>query len=119
MSNFNVLYGKVLTGIERSKDDGGDVLTFTTSDGDKYLMCHHPECCDYVDIEDICGELDDLIGHPILLAEDVSNDSEVDRFGGQGTWTFYKLSTVKGSVTIRWYGYDDYYSVEVRFDLIQ
>lgn len=65
----------------------------------------------------------DLIGNPILLAEEVTHEDktpqgveEPEWSDESFTWTFYKLSTIKGSVTFRWYGSSNgYYSEEVEF----
>jgi len=84
-------------------------------------MYHSQECCESVKIEDFCGDLDDLVGSEILLAEKVTNNENPKPDGEDEffTWTFYKLSTIKGSVTIRWYGESNgYYSEEVDFEQV-
>ncbi|WP_339306823.1 hypothetical protein [Paenibacillus sp. FSL R5-0519] len=112
--NVSVLIGKTLLNIENSHDDE---MAFITTDGDRFRMYHEQDCCEYVRIEDICGDLNDLIGVPILMAEEVSGYSgEFESCEGDGTWTFYKFATVKGYVTIRWYGESNgYYSESVDF----
>ena len=74
---------------------------------------------------DIVGDLIDLIGNPILMAEEVSNEGEnpigvkVPEYQDSFTWTFYKLATIKGSVTISWYGESNgYYNESVSFAAI-
>lgn len=100
------LLGKVVTKIERSDKKYEDCLTFYCEDGTVYDMFHEQDCCEHVTIEDVCGELEDLIGSPILMAEEVFQEAEAKDawWEGSSTWTFYKFATVKGYVTIRWYG---------------
>lgn len=110
--NFSDLLGKTILKIEVRKDEyDQDEIHFITKDG-KYIMTHDQDCCESVDIEEIIGDLNDLIGNPILMAEETSNEGETD--WGTNTWTFYKLATMKGYVTIRWYGESNgYYSESV------
>jgi len=111
---FSELLGKTLVDIGQ-KDDR---LYFVTDKKERYMLYHPQECCESVQIEDICGDLRDLLFHPILVAEEVSNDDlpSKSKYDQAYLWTFYKLSTIEGSVTIRWYGGSNgYYSVAVGF----
>lgn len=110
------LIGKTLTEVTR-KDD--EEILFKTNEGESYLMYHEGDCCETVEIAEIIGELDDLVGVPILMAEQIVNEQEESEWGTQ-TWTFYKFATIKGYVTIRWLGESNgYYSESVDFALIE
>lgn len=116
--NFNILKGKTITSIYGAVK-GSDEIIFNCSDGSQYRLLHYQDCCESVEIEDICGDINDLIGSPILIADEVENNnygnprSEYDE---SFTWTFYKLATIYGYVDIRWYGTSNgYYSERVDF----
>ena len=111
--DFEILKGKILTNIEINEEE--DEITFTDSEGVKYLMYHEQDCCEEVNIEDICGDINNLLNTPIVLAEEVINTGEVEGYSDYScTWTFYKLATINGYVTIRWYGVSNgYYSETV------
>jgi len=68
--NFKILKNKTLIKIY-NKDD--QELCMTTVKGEKYQLYHQQDCCEDVYIEDICGDLDDLLGVPLLQAEVVSS----------------------------------------------
>jgi len=120
---FEILLGETLVGIDGGEDD--EVMRFFTAKGEQFYMFHEQDCCESVYVEDICGDLGDVIGSPILLAEEVEsgeNPDDIDTtdyYQDSFTWTFYKLSTVKGSVTIRWYGCSNgYYCERVDFERV-
>ena len=112
---FEDLLGRTLYRAEA--DDS--VLTLYLSNTNYVRFQHHQDCCESVYIEDICGDLDDLVGAPLLEAEEVS-DYEGENTGEESyTWTFYKFATRKGFVTVRWYGSSNgYYSESVSVDVV-
>lgn len=125
---FETLLGKTLTSVDGAV--GGDYITFTVSADEAYRLEHYQDCCESVQVEDIIGDLSDLVGSPILMAEEVCFDGcvipdEILDKSNTGydysfTWTFYKLATIKGYVTIRWLGESNgYYSESVDFERIK
>lgn len=109
-----VLSGLVLSKVEKIEDEE---LVFHTVDGQVFRMYHEQDCCEHVYIEDICGDLEDLVNSPIIIAEEISEQGDpLGEYDESYTWTFYKFATNKGFVTIRWYGSSNgYYSESVSF----
>lgn len=108
------LIGKVLTDVRKCVSE----LKMYVSDTEYLLFEHYPECCEEVYIESVTGDLDDLVGTPILMAEEVSDikAAALSEDHDSWTWTFYKFATIKGNVTIRWYGTSNgYYSERVNW----
>lgn len=121
-TKFADLLGKTLASV--IVNEAQDEIRFTTNDGRTYLMYHYQGCCESVSIESIVGELQDLIGSPILKAEESTSDETPEGYKHDyqpesQTWTFYKLATIKGYVDIRWFGSSNgYYSEDVSFRLL-
>lgn len=112
------LIGKTLVAINGAHA-GSDEITFEADSGERFRMWHSQDCCEGVDLNEVIGDVADLIGSPITEASEESN-SDGERPEGADeswTWTFYKIGTVKGRVTLRWLGTSNgYYSEDVSFD---
>ena len=110
------LVGKVFTEVEG--EEGGGTFRLKCSEG-LFEFRHEQDCCESVYIESITGDIADLLGNPILLAEVSTSDATPEGFKhdyepDSQTWTFYKLATIKGYVDIRWFGTSNgYYSERV------
>lgn len=104
--------GLVFTNVEVSP--GKDEIIFTTKDGTRFLMYHDQDCCESVTLEEVIGDTSDLLNSPILEASEETNHTDPPKGDDSYTWTFYKLGTIKGHVTLRWYGESNgYYSERV------
>lgn len=114
---FADLRGKTLTAIEAVV--GGDEIVFRCTDGSVYRQSHSQDCCESVTVEGIVGDLADMIGSPILFAEESRSDAKPGQVSESGTWTFYKLATEQGWLDIRWLGQSNgYYSESVDFEQV-
>lgn len=119
MSNVTILESMIGDTFIAFQQDAEN-LVFIRADGTRASFYHVQDCCECVQIDDIVGDLEDLIKSPILMAEEVSN--VVNHEGSVGidyesfTWTFYKFATIKGYVTVKWLGCSNgYYSERVSF----
>lgn len=94
-SELNGLILKSITGMTQ----GDEVVVIETECGRTFRMYQSQDCCESVYICDVVGDVPDLIGTPILMAEEsTKDDPENDELG---MWTFYKLATRKGYVDLR------------------
>jgi hypothetical protein len=97
----------------KGEKDGKELLFVGAGDVPTFKFYHEQDCCETVRIEDIVGDLNDLVGVPILEAREDTQDGGANY--ESATWTFYNFRTIKGSVTIRWLGESNgYYSETVR-----
>jgi hypothetical protein len=121
------LQGKTFKKVYVDKEGhSNDAVVFISqyTNGQDFKLTHRQDCCECVIVEDVVGDLSDLENTPIVEAKVVTNRGQ--RWGKENTseakgpydeswtWTFYDFRTMKGSVTIRFYGTSNgYYSEEV------
>jgi hypothetical protein len=113
------MIGKTITSIV-GMVAGSDSVEFACSDGSVFKMNHQQDCCESVNLNDVEGDVADLIGAPVIVAEEVSSDDMPppdDAYAESYTWTFYRLATAKGFVVLRWFGESNgWYSEGVDFE---
>jgi hypothetical protein len=103
------MIGQTFTEVYKTKDYRE---IYFKNDTVTYKMYHQQDCCESVSVEDIVGTLDMLIDTPIVKAYSNGDSGHSDY--GTYSFTFYHIATIKGYVTIRWYGESNgYYSEEV------
>lgn len=107
--------------VESDKEGEPYAIVFESTDGN-YELAHAQDCCEHVYIEDIVvtsqhDGLTCLENTPILKAERVTNSNTTPvglnepEHDDSFTWTFFKLTTLKGYVDIRFFGSSNgYYS---------
>lgn len=110
--DLSCLAGQTILEVEGAKP-GSDVIEITTPIG-RLVMWHSQNCCECVEVEDVTGDVNDIIGHIVSVAETrAQSEDDYDDCRSQ-TYTFYEIRTDGGDITIRWYGTSNgYYSESV------
>ena len=117
--NIENMVGKVFTSVT----EHGREMVFA-NDTEKFKFLHWQDCCESVYIESVVGDLSDLEGEPLLIAEEVSGEipePEEGEYIESRSWTFYKFATRKGYVDVRWLGESNGYyseSVDLEHELV-
>jgi hypothetical protein len=117
--NIEKMVGKVFTSVTQ---DGSEMVFANATE--TFRFYHYQDCCESVYIESIVGELSDLEGETLLIAEEVSGEipePEEGEYIESRSWTFYKFATRKGYVDVRWLGESNGYyseSVDLEHELV-
>lgn len=115
----SALKGKTITSISNLDDES---IRFSTSDGKDYVMFHSQNCCESVMVHDIVGDLNSLVGNPLVVAREETSsvwpaDVETREYVDSYTWTSYFFETATSKVRIRWLGESNgWYSESVQIE---
>lgn len=121
-NGIGALEGMTITRIDGMEVDSECVYIYT-AEGYIFKMYHSQDCCEYVRIEDVNGNPDDLIGKKVFVAEKRQSEeldsSNYEYQDDSHTWTFYTIRVNGASVDIRWLGESNgYYSESVDVDIL-
>jgi hypothetical protein len=111
--DINDLVGQTIVSIDNLEYNSSCVY-FNT---EKYIftMFHEPQCCESIYIDDICGDISDILNTPIIAAYESFKEknffsSKIGELSPHDNWTFYNIATVKGDLSIIWRGEQSNYS---------
>ena len=108
---MEILQGKTCILI-KGMQIGSDVVEMFFDDFTHVRMFHEQDCCENVRVEDVVGDINDILGRELKLSEVVTNHNDLEY--GSSTDTWYKFVTMEGAVTLRWLGTSNgYYSERV------
>lgn len=104
------LINQVFSGRTITKVEGlelGETKIYIYFSEDEYIkMYHQQDCCENVDLDDICGntELEGAIFYELVEKKSDVELEAKEEYEESWTWTFYTIKTSKGYLDLRWYG---------------
>lgn len=111
--------GKKIVGVYGGKP-GDDTFSISFEDGTSIMFYHEQDCCERVSIDDVCGDIKEMVGQKLLKCSYTTNhdESAKSEYDDSYTWTFYHFATRKGYVDMKWYGTSNgYYSEYVNYKI--
>jgi hypothetical protein len=107
---------KQSTAIERTTGPW-DTVSFVFDNGDRAEFYHSQDCCETVELTRVFGNVENLVGEPLTIAEDdhpSDPDWHKESYDEHHTWTRYRFGTLKGIVEFWWLGESSgYYGEDV------
>jgi hypothetical protein len=108
---FSDMVGKVLESVEA----GDERIVFNFSDGTAAESYHSQQCCESVRIESQDGNIESIIGSPIVVADETCDHDNPPEYPSSWTWTHQAIRTEKGEVTFHWLGESNGYYGETPY----
>ncbi len=119
-----IFRGQTIKRIEQKPMADGEGIEFETEDG-VFAMFHSQDCCESVVIYQIDGNLQSLVGSPLVVAKEDSGPDrprkvEKPEYPDESeTWTVYIFETATAKIRIVWHGSSNgYYSESVQISKI-
>lgn len=102
---FSDLEGQIITRI--STDCSGDgTCVLIDTENKKYRIRHHQSCCEYVRLDHVDGDPEDILNSRITFAEEDCREPKDAPNGGyendSHTWTAYRLKVENGKSLTFW-----------------
>jgi hypothetical protein len=115
-NDFFTLKGQIVRKIQALNGDSLSILT----DKYEYNLYHAQDCCEYVRIVKIIGDIDNILNEEIIFAEEDAGANDPDwytdysYYNDSHTWTKFVLGTKNGNVEFWFLGESNgYYSESV------
>jgi hypothetical protein len=99
-NDFFTLKGQIVRKIQALNGDSLSILT----DKYEYNLYHAQDCCEYVRIVKIIGDIDNILNEEIIFAEEDGGANDPDwytdysYYNDSHTWTKFVLGTKNGNV---------------------
>jgi hypothetical protein len=114
-TTIDVLIGQTLSKVISNEEE----IIFYVDNKPIFKSYHMQDCCEDVGLVNTIGNLDDIVGSPIIYADQDEFDGPEPQYPDSYTWTYQVICTEKGKVRFEWLGTSNgYYSERVHFGRI-